>query len=432
MVASCLAGDPDTPNPIYPAASLLIPVNTTTNGKMFKVDSNGVKLKVLHAYGSAEEMGRAQGQLLGAEAHQFLTEAIPEFYASELSQMNLTKLPAWLQKAIVGKAGADAINGLLATIYVLEEKYIKQSRSDPIAEMTGFAEGICESGEVEDCKVDELVKQIKHINMIPELIRMTCSMFGAFGPATKSGKLLQLRALDFGDGPFANYTLITTRHPADGNPFVSVAFPGMIAAITGFSTKVGISEKVWETYDNPDVQPGKYDGEPDAMVLRDILQFSDSIEDAIGFTQSITRTWAIFIGLGDFASQTFNAVGYRAKDLQVFDAQNISQVTHQEVIENVVYIDKHPQPSHDNHTMPALMKQYYGELDGPTCASYIPRKMQSGDLHIGIYDFGARKAWFATGAVNSEGRYGDDDTTGRACNQPYLEFEMDDLFDEKL
>ena len=39
------------------------------------------------------------------------------------------------------------------------------------------------------------------------------------------------------------------------------------------------------------------------MVLRDILQFSDSIEDAIGFAQSITRTWAIFIALGDFASQ---------------------------------------------------------------------------------------------------------------------------------
>jgi len=37
------------------------------------------------------------------------------------------------------------------------------------------------------------------------------------------------------------------------------------------------------------------------MVLRDVLQFSDSIEDAIGFAQSIT--WTIFIGLGDFASQ---------------------------------------------------------------------------------------------------------------------------------
>eukprot|EP00666_Eupelagonemidae_sp_cell4sb_P006027 gene6027-4196_t len=41
--------------------------------------------------------------------------------------------------------------------------------------------------------------------MLPELIRMSCTMFGAWGSATPTGNLTQLRALDFGSGPFANY-----------------------------------------------------------------------------------------------------------------------------------------------------------------------------------------------------------------------------------
>ena len=37
--------------------------------------------------------------------------------------------------------------------------------------------------------------------MLPELIRMTCSMIGAWGSATEDGQLLQLRTLDFGGAP---------------------------------------------------------------------------------------------------------------------------------------------------------------------------------------------------------------------------------------
>lgn len=89
--------------------------------------------------------------------------------------------------------------------------------------------------------------------------------------------LVQLRALDFGTGPWANYTVIATyrdRIPdKDSNAFVSITFPGFVGAITGVSQSgIGISEKVWMTYDTPDLQPGSYQGEADIFVLRDILQ----------------------------------------------------------------------------------------------------------------------------------------------------------------
>lgn len=107
--------------------------------------------------------------------------------------------------------------------------------------------------------------------------------------------LHQLRTLDFGTGPWANYAVVHVYHPDNGNPFVSLSFPGFVGAITGFSTKIAISEKVWETYVNGGVQPGNYNGMPDALVLRELLQFANSRNDAIALTERVKRNWAMFV-----------------------------------------------------------------------------------------------------------------------------------------
>jgi len=96
-----------------------------------------------------------------------------------------------------------------------------------------------------------------------------------------------LRALDFGSGPFANYTVLTVHRDTTvttetPQAFVSVSFPGFVGVITGVSQRgIGVSEKVWMTYNDAkkqstdglkQLQPGSYHGEPDVFVLRDILQ----------------------------------------------------------------------------------------------------------------------------------------------------------------
>ena len=137
------------PNPIYEAKPLLKLVNSTSNGKLFDVATDDVRLKVLHVFGSAQDMGRAQGELLGSFAYDFLTKAIPEFYRDEVSQIPLGSLPAWLQKLIIGagKAAAPTVFGA-ALDYVLarEKKYVAASRSAPLDEMSGLAAGLCSSG----------------------------------------------------------------------------------------------------------------------------------------------------------------------------------------------------------------------------------------------------------------------------------------------
>ena len=60
-----------------------------------------------------------------------------------------------------------------------------------------------------------------------------------------------------------------------------------------------------------DLKPGAYDGEPDIFVLRDLLQFAENRSAAEAHIQSVRRTWGMWVGIGDFASQRMDIVGYQ-------------------------------------------------------------------------------------------------------------------------
>ena len=92
-------------------------------------------------------------------------------------------------------------------------------------------------------------EHIVKLSLFPELIRMSCSMVGAWGPATANHGLLQLRALDWStDGPFQQFPVVLVMHPAAGNghSFASMSWAGLMGSITGMSSAgIGVSEKVW-------------------------------------------------------------------------------------------------------------------------------------------------------------------------------------------
>lgn len=117
--------------------------------------------------------------------------------------------------------------------------------------------------------------------------------FGAWDKATASGGLIQTRALDFGGGPFANYTVLAVHRGDPANPnhaFVSISFPAFVGAITGIAQNgVGISEKVWMTYDKRSLQSGSYDGLADVFVLRDLLEKVSNRAEAIAYVNKAPR-----------------------------------------------------------------------------------------------------------------------------------------------
>jgi len=265
-----VVADPYPQIPIYDADSYSTVLNKTDNGVLQLVTvpspdggpDAAQSLHVMHLYGSPTEMGRAHGQLLGSFALDFLENGLPAFFVSEIDSIDSTGLPEWLKELVekaVAPAAPEIFDVALQYVYSVQQKYLESSPSKVLDELAGMAQGLCESGAVSgECNVGKWTNKLVRLNMLPELIRMSCSIVGATGKATPSGGLNQLRALDFGGGPFANYSVLTVYHPDDGNDFASVGFAGFANLVTGISEYVGVSEKVHMTYNGSGLQPGTY------------------------------------------------------------------------------------------------------------------------------------------------------------------------------
>jgi len=318
------------------------------------------------------------------------------------------------------------MNTALQYVYNTQHNYLPQYVLD---EFRGIAIGVC-AGQPSDaaCDVDKLTQTTAHVNMLPELIKMQCSMMGAWGDATADGGLVQMRTLDFGEGPFANVSTMLVHHPTESssNPFVNVGFPGFVGAVTGWSSKIGMSEKLWLVSGAKGTQPGTYKGTADAIVIREMLETAPDTQGAIDIARAANRTWAIFLGVGDF-SGNFDVLGYRNSDLSVHDDVSLPNVTGAPMIEHVAYVDKHPQPSKDS-TLPTALQSIRGKITAEYIASNIPRVTESGDVHIGVYDFHAQQAYVSFGRTLANGSYPVD---GYAYARPFLKFDMQALWNVK-
>ena len=106
--------------------------------------------------------------------------------------------------------------------------------------------------------------------------------------------------------------------------------------------------------------------------------------------------------------------------------------TGQPYLESVAYVDKHPQPSGDGETgsLPTFLTDYYGNITMENCR--IGAQIHStGDLHIAAYDYGAKQMIVSIGKINENGEYGPvggDLSSWKAYNRPYLQFDLESLF----
>lgn len=61
------------------------------------------------------------------------------------------------------------------------------------------------------------------------------------------------------------------------------------------------------------------------------------------YIQNAKRTWAMWVGIGDYETQQFDLVGYRQTDAVVYTDVTAPSMTGQPYLESVAYVDKHPQ-----------------------------------------------------------------------------------------
>jgi len=408
-------GSPNT-QPVWSGTPTL--VNQSEHGKLFVAGESDNQISVLHLWGTPYEMGVAQGVLL-RDRVQFVFDNF-WVYVDEIAQT----LPVLkdLPPEIVDKIANSGMEAALEWELIETGRFIPRHFWE---EMRGIADGA-------GVPVNEVYK----VHMFPELIKAQCSMYGAWGEATanSTGGLVQLRSLDFGtNNPFRLAPVLAVYHPNanDGHKFAHLTFAGFLGAFTGYGEDTAICEKLWDSYNGT----SKRAGTPWNFVLRDILQYDETIEDAVNRLENAHRTCSIFVGLGDHASGTFRAVEYSVDIVAVFNDTSpfpgfAPTPPQHPLMNDVVYIDKHTQPSHDP-CMASLLQQNYGHID-PLNTINLISMFQTGDLHAAVYDFAANEMY--VGVANQTGAFPPPDPSAimPAYSRQFLKFNMTQLFSEQM
>ena len=180
--------------------------------------------------------------------------------------------------------------------------------------------------------------------MLPEATKGDCSMFGATGSSTKSGDLLQLRALDWDvDGPFKDYSNVIVYHN-DNNSlgkvgWVNIAFSGFLGVVTGFNKEQLAISEIGVSYPDETFGSESRHGIPFAFLLRNILEYDGDFEKANSRIAEASRTCNLILGVGDAKTNQFNSIQYSESvaNFITYDKLLPANDTWHPEIEDIVY-----------------------------------------------------------------------------------------------
>jgi len=389
---------PQNTYPILNGTETVTFVKSVPNGHLytFKVENDGGNTSstynLVHVYGTPYEMGYAQGELLKEEASEFISSVWS--YLESMVTAYLKDLPKWLAD-MIADVGLDAA---LDATEIMTKKY-----TNPVfyEEMQGLADA---SGAD--------YKTIVKVHMIAGLTQGACSMFGMHGapldPTAEIG-LLQLRALDWDmDGPFRSYNQITVYHPVNetyGHSFMNIGFSGFLGGLTGVSSvQLGISE-IGASY--PDATFGKESrvGDPFIFLLRDILQYDYTVDDATNRMINSKRTCDLMLGVGDGKLDIFHGYEYSSEHLYVFDWDNLRpyNTTWHPRIEDVVYWGMDWDCPSYNEALATQIQKNFGKITPEVAIKDITAPEMSGDNHLAYYDLTHMMIYVSFAASHTDG-----------------------------
>lgn len=155
------------------------------------------------------------------------------------------------------------------------------------------------------------INKIILLNLFPEMFH--CSGITVVGDASKDGELYHVRVLDYSIGRNLQSTaVLQVVEPDEGIPFLNVTYAGFIGTVTGMNNeKIAIGEIGGQGY-------GSWDGIPMAFLLRDILQYASSIEEAKTILQTSPRTCEYYYVFSDGKTNESIGVYATADQLKYF------------------------------------------------------------------------------------------------------------------
>lgn len=230
-------------------------------------------------------------------------------------------------------------------------------------EMRGIADGCYDAGHPE-----VTFETMQRMLAAPDMSEYGCSLFAAWGSATKNGDLYQLRNLDWSmDTGLQDYPVIVVYNPDDGKRHAVVGFAGMIGAAVGGMNEDGIAVSEIQGYFGDDET---LDGMPFPVLLRDMLYFDSTLDEALARLKKARRTNQYHYAIGDpdaadpkarliFSSKT--RVDLYTDDKNVTDHPVVEPTPFHEKLEDVLYWKNHN--GSGNAVIHEALKARHGSID---------------------------------------------------------------------
>ncbi|MCF0235062.1 MAG: hypothetical protein HUK22_08835, partial [Thermoguttaceae bacterium] len=253
-------------------------------------------------------------------------------------------------------------------------------------------------------------ENVRRINMFPELFH--CSGVALRGSATKDGRVLHARVLDYmrNIGLQQNATLIVYK-PRDKRAWASVSYAGFVGTVTAMNEEgLAIGEM-------GGAGEGKWDGLPMAFLMRRVVEECATVDEALDLMRSTPLTCDYYYVLSDAAGNlaAVEAIAESETPVKVY-CPGDADPRLPGPIDDCVYISG---PGVRANTLYARLNENYGEIDAAKMMEIVrrPVSMES-NLHDAIFAPETLDIWFAEAGEKTP-----------ACDEKYFHVNLDELLD---
>jgi hypothetical protein len=327
---------------------------------------------ILLVQGTPEQMGTAHGRLLRPQARSLVERAVYAVGAAESIRSG-----QWFfdRMAEIEKRTRP---------YIPERFFVE---CDAVARAAGIS-----------------VRDARCANLFPELFH--CSGVAVRGKATKDGRVLHARVLDYmRDIELQNGAAVVVFMPQHGYRWMSLGYAGFIGTVTAMNEK-GLAVGEMGGHGQ-----GNWDGTPMTLLLREVMEQAGTVDEAIAILRAARRTCEYYYVLSD-KSRAMAALRCEPQEVTVLRPGQQHPLLPL-VPEDTVLISGPDRA----RVLSQRLQASYGRIDVPAMMEIIKRPVaMASNLHDAIFSPETLEMWFADAGRHTP-----------ACDEPYAHCRLDEL-----
>ncbi|MBP5622564.1 MAG: hypothetical protein J6X44_11185, partial [Thermoguttaceae bacterium] len=252
-------------------------------------------------------------------------------------------------------------------------------------------------------------QDVYRLNNFMELFH--CSGVAIRGPASKDGRVLHARVLDYArDIGLQDSSTIIVFMPKDQYAWISVTYSGFCGTVTAMNEK-GLA--IGEMGGGGE---GKWDGLPMAFMMRRVVEECSTVDEALELMKSVPLTCDYYYVLSD-AQGNLAAVQAIAESKEPVVVLRPGEECEQwpGALDDVVYVSAGSRAV----ALFEQLKENYGKIDVEKMQEMIKRPVaMNSNLHDAIFAPETRDLWHAEAGKSTP-----------ACDEPYLRINLFEAVD---